>query len=277
MFGIAGCSDVGARKTVNQDAWCALSAETSVGDVAMAVVCDGVGGLTSGELASSTVVHEFDRWFRRDLAPLALASVTREGEISLSDVADAWGHLLDDLNRRIGEYGRRRGARMGTTFSGLLVCQGRFVVGHVGDSRVYRIASGRIERLTNDQTLAASAVARGIVSAEDAPLMPHGSALIQSVGTQVGLRPEFTYGEARAGDLFVACSDGFYRRLGDEGLHDAYARVNITSEDDLLAVTERLIEQGVADGERDNLTAVCLSVTEARPVAPLGAREGGAG
>ena len=54
MFGIAGCSDVGARKTVNQDAWCALSAETSVGDVAMAVVCDGVGGLTSGELAELT-------------------------------------------------------------------------------------------------------------------------------------------------------------------------------------------------------------------------------
>lgn len=150
MFAIAGSSNVGARKNVNQDAWCALSAETSVGDVALTVVCDGVGGLSSGELASSTVVYEFSRWFQQDFAPLASASVAHEGTVNLSEVAAVWAQMLASLNRRIGDYGRRQDVRLGTTFTGMLICQGRYVIGHVGDCRVYRIASGQLEQLTND-------------------------------------------------------------------------------------------------------------------------------
>lgn len=251
---------MGARKNVNQDAWCALSAETSVGDVALTVVCDGVGGLSSGELASSTVVYEFSRWFQQDFAPLASASVAHEGTVNLSEVAAVWAQMLASLNRRIGDYGRRQDVRLGTTFTGMLICQGRYVIGHVGDCRVYRIASGRLEQLTNDQTLAARSVAEGTVTKEEALLMPQGSVLLQSVGTQVELRPEFSYGEVREGDLFVTCCDGFYRRLGDEGVRTAYAQVNAANESALLAATERLIQQNMANGEKDNLTAVCLSV-----------------
>lgn len=260
VFAIAGSSNVGARKSVNQDAWCALSAETSVGDVALTVVCDGVGGLSSGELASSTVVYEFSRWFQRDFPQLAAASVAREGTVSLSEVADVWGQMLAGLNRRIGDYGRRQDVRLGTTFTGMLICQGRYVIGHVGDCRVYRVASGQIEQLTNDQTLAARSVAEGTMTKEEALHSPQGSVLLQSVGTQVELRPEFSYGEVHEGDLFVTCCDGFYRRLGDEGVRSVYAQVNAVSEAALLAATEHLIQQDMANGEKDNLTAVCLAV-----------------
>ena len=260
VFAIAGSSNVGARKNVNQDAWCALSAETSVGDVALTVVCDGVGGLSSGELASSTVVYEFSRWFQQDFPALAEASIAQAGTVDLSQVAGVWGQMLANLNRRIANYGRRQDVRLGTTFSGMLICQGRYVIGHVGDCRVYRIASGQIEQLTNDQTLAARSVAEGTVTKEEALLMPQGSVLLQSVGTQVELRPEFSYGEVREGDLFVTCCDGLYRRLGDEGVRAAYAQVNAANEAALLAMTERLIQQDMQNGEKDNITAVCLSV-----------------
>ena len=260
MFAIAGCSNVGARKNVNQDAWCALAAQTSVGDVALTVVCDGVGGLSNGELASATVVDEFSRWFQVGFPDLASASVARTGTVDLSEVAAVWATMISNLNRRIGDFGRRRNARLGTTFTGMLVCQGRYVIGHVGDCRIYRIAGGDATQITNDQTLAARAVAEGTLTKEEALHKPQGSVLLQSVGTQVEVRPEFTYGEVKPGDLFVTCCDGFYRRLGDEGVRAAYAEVDPSDETALLALTERLIEQDMENGEKDNLTAVCLFV-----------------
>lgn len=260
MFSVAGRSDVGSSKSVNQDAWCALVAQTDVGDVVLSVVADGVGGLASGELASSTVVHEFSDWFETAFPAYAASCLARDGEISLTGVAEQWNQLLRRLNARISAWGREHGARLGTTFTGMLVCQGRYVIGQVGDCRLYRIRDGRADQLTQDQTLAARAVQEGTVTKEEALRMPQGSVLLQSVGTQTELRPEFTYGEAREGDLFVSCCDGFYRRLGDEGVRAAYASVDPRDEAALLAVTNRLIQQDIAQGEKDNLTAVCLAL-----------------
>lgn len=263
MLSVVGRSSVGTHKSVNQDSWCALVATTSAGEMALAVVCDGVGGLSSGELASATVVGAFSDWFERDLPSLAAGGVRATGRVDLSAVAAAWSSLLADLNLRISEYGRQHGARLGTTFTGILVCQGRYVLGQVGDCRAYRLAGGAIEQLSEDQTLAARAVAEGTMTKEQALHAPQGSVLLQSVGTQRELRPEFSYGEARTGDVLLLCCDGFYRQLGDEGIRAAYANVGPGDEAALAAVTEGLIEQDMARGEKDNLTAVCLGLADA--------------
>lgn len=263
---------MGASKSVNQDSWCALVAQTGVGDVALTVVCDGVGGLASGELASSTVVQEFAEWFEGVFPAYAASCLARGSQIELSGVAEQWSDLLGRLNARIASWGRGHDARLGTTFSGMLVCQGRYVIGQVGDCRIYRIRGGEAVQLTEDQTLAARAVREGTVTKEEALRMPQGSVLLQSVGTQSELRPEFSYGEAASGDIFVSCCDGFYRRLGDAGIRDAYADVDACDESVLLAVTDRLIERDMAQGEKDNLTAVCLALVnddEPTTVAPL--------
>lgn len=272
MLAVAGRSSAGAFKSVNQDSWCALVASTSLGDVALAVVCDGVGGLSSGELASSTAVTAFSTWFERDLPGLAASSLAHAGRMDLAAVADAWRTMLERLNRTIGDYGRAHGARLGTTVTALLVCQGRYVAGQVGDCRAYRVTGGVIEQLTEDQTLAARAVREGSVTKSEALRIPQGSVLLQSVGTQSQLRPEFSYGEIRSGDHVIVCCDGFYRRLGDEGIRAAYAEVTPGDEASLAATTERLIQQDMDQGERDNLTAVCLSFPAAadEPTSVLG-------
>lgn len=253
---------MGARKSVNQDSWCALVAQTGVGDVALTVVCDGVGGLSSGELASSTVVREFASWFETAFPSYAAASLSRSPRIDLTGVAEDWARLLSGLNARIAAWGREHNARLGTTFTGMLVCQGRYVIGQVGDCRIYRLRNGEATQLTADQTLAARAVREGTMTKEEALHMPQGSVLLQSVGTQTALRPEFSYGDVRPGDLYVSCCDGFYRRLGDEGIRSAFAGVDAQDEPALLALVDRLIAQDIAQGEKDNLTAVCLGVPE---------------
>lgn len=258
MLAVAGRSNVGTHKSVNQDSWCALVASTSVGDMALAVVCDGVGGLSSGELASATVVGAFSDWFEKDLPALAASGVRSTGRVDLTSVAAVWSTMLTTLNQRIGDWGRAHGTRLGTTFTGLLACQGRYVLGQVGDCRAYRIAGGAIEQLSEDQTVAARAVAEGTMTKEEALHAPQGSVLLQSVGTQRALRPAFSYGDLHAGDLLVLCCDGFYRQLGDEGIRAAYAEVDPANGEGLVAVTDRLIQQDLERGEKDNLTAVCL-------------------
>lgn len=264
MFVVVGKSSVGMRKSVNQDAWCALAAETSVGEVGLFAVCDGVGGLSAGELASSTVVSEFASWFERDLAS-RLARLTRTDDFErsipevLSRVERDWDALLQALNRRLSAYGTSHGVRLGTTFTGMLVFRNRYLLGHVGDCRAYHITATSCDQITNDQTVAARAVAEGSMTKREALSSREGSVLLQSVGTQTTLRPEFSSGLLRAGDLVVLCCDGFYRKLGDEGVRAAYATADARDEKALARIAEELMERNMSLGEKDNMTVVCFS------------------
>ena len=77
MITVCGQTFVGAAKSINQDAYCALSAETSLGDAALLAVCDGVGGLASGEVASSAAIRELSRWFEGALPAYAAKNARR--------------------------------------------------------------------------------------------------------------------------------------------------------------------------------------------------------
>lgn len=98
-FKVAAHTDVGIRKDTNQDSYCVLQAETENGDVLMATVCDGLGGLESGELASATIVKAFAKWFEEEL-PLLLPLPT-----VLQDARYQWSRMIKSQNQTIGEYG----------------------------------------------------------------------------------------------------------------------------------------------------------------------------
>lgn len=137
----AAATTRGGVKDVNQDSCCVLEARSEFGPVALVVVCDGVGGLATGELASTYVVNRFAQWFEHAL-PSYLAYNSEGGRVDISKLEGVWGDLLEGANARIAAYGQAHGARMGTTFSGLLVCQDSCFIGQVGDSRVYRLRGG---------------------------------------------------------------------------------------------------------------------------------------
>lgn len=259
MVEVAGRTFIGTEKSVNQDAYAALSATACFGDAALAVVCDGVGGLTSGEQASSAVVREFAHWFEADFAAYA-ADNLYEGSVDVGGVEGAWDALLGDMNRRMWRYGARLNVRMGTTCTALLLCSGRFAVCHVGDCRAYLAhAAGGIERLTRDQTFIQREVDAGRILARDALRHPKGSVIMQAVGAQEALAPAYSFGEYGPGDLFLVCCDGLYRRLGDDrvGLHLAPAS-RASGSEGLLAALDAMIARAVDAGEKDNITGVFL-------------------
>ena len=124
MAHAATCSHRGTRYRTNQDAACVLAADTCRGELAMAIVCDGVGGLASGELASATVTERFCRWFEHRL-PLFLQEDAYRDKDGLSGVEDEWRALLLRINADLVAYGKRHGCMLGTTFSGVFAAPGR--------------------------------------------------------------------------------------------------------------------------------------------------------
>lgn len=255
MASFAARSDTGQTRNTNQDACCVEVASTRFGEMLLAVVCDGVGGLSYGDLASATVAHAFVEWFEHDL-PRTLDKMGDELDAGL--VRDQWDALLFRLNDDIRSYGEAVGKRLGTTFTGLLLCGGSFVVGHVGDCRLYRVAEGFVSQMTTDQTLVAKRMAEGTLSASEARRGSIQNIILQAVGASTKLRPVFGNGSFRSGDAFVLCTDGAYKHVDEKTLQELLARALDAGDDDLADVCMRLIDEGSARGNTDDATVVCV-------------------
>ncbi len=254
-----GRSSIGTTKSVNQDAYCILAAETPFGEASAIAVCDGVGGLSCGELASSFAVREIARWFEESL-PIYIASNVHDAAIDLSNMEGAWTVLLEGVNDRIRRHGQSNDVDMGTTATVLLVLGGSFAIAHVGDCRAYRFRNGACEQLTRDQTLIQREVDAGRVSAEAALTHPRGSVILQALGSQEGIEPAFYFGDARDGDVFLVACDGFYRRLDIDELAAGFASLGQASEKAFDEALADAIDQVAAKGEKDNATAVLLQL-----------------
>lgn len=252
MAQVAALSDKGPVRTKNQDACCVEVAQTPFGEVVMAVICDGVGGLELGELASATVVARFVKWFEEELPGLC-----GDGLVERSTVRFIWNAMLAELNELVQAHVVTKGGGVGTTFSGIFAHSGTFVAAHVGDTRIYQVGPFTFGKVTEDQTLLARELAAGRLTAEEAKTFPKRHVILQSVGTERSLKPAFYEGTYTARDVFVLCSDGAYRRPGSEGIRLLFQ----TAERSDAALAERcktLVEQDIVHGEKDNVTVACF-------------------
>lgn len=249
VFQTACYTDQGEVRTSNQDSYCVKIADSGRGPAAMVVVCDGMGGLIQGELASAEVVRAFDSWFCHYLPALLETGLTNER------LSAQWNGLIQGVNRAIRHYGESRGVSLGTTVTALLVAQGQYYLLHAGDCRAYLLQRGGVLKLTADQTLAAREVRAGRLRAEDLPQDPRQHVLTQCVG--VGqVTPDFLSAPCPDDCMFLLCSDGFYHtvtegelaRLSHQADHGARVQLEL----------ERFGGLCRSRGEGDNLTAACL-------------------
>ncbi len=139
-FEIAADTDRGIVKETNQDSLLVKCFSTCKGDMAFAVLCDGMGGLSKGELASATVVRAFDRWSDEQLPELCKSS---NPDIDSLILERQWDEVIQQQNEKIKAYGKAHAVNMGTTVVALLVTQKAYYIINVGDSRIYRKAYDR--------------------------------------------------------------------------------------------------------------------------------------
>ena len=259
----AASSNAGTHRPVNEDACCIEAAQTDMGEVLMAIVCDGVGGLSRGNVASSTVVDRFARWFEGEL-PLLMEGMAESGRFDFGMVQAVWGALLQNLNDLIRDYGVKAGGKLGTTFTGIMACGGHYLVGHVGDCRAYQMSARSFAQITQDQTLVAKRLAAGEITEEEARRSPK-NVILQAVGTQRVLNPVFSEGSYTADDLFVICCDGAYHRAENEGIRKIFQGLDYRNGQALQAACDTLLQVDMDYGEKDNLTVACFSGALAAP------------
>ena len=247
-------TNIGIKKNTNQDSVLIKKAKTSLGDIVMAVICDGMGGLAKGEVASASVIQMLNEWFNNDLKYMM-----QNTNFSLSLVANKIGDLIREKNTRILQYGKENNLNLGTTVTLLFIYNNQYTFFHVGDSRLYKL-SNNIEQLTHDHTLVQKEVDEGKITLEQANIDPRKSILLQCVGASRIVSPQIGYGTIEKGDLFLLCSDGFRHCISENGIYSSLVHCNNIQElkDNLYQLTNKNMQLG----EEDNITSIVVKVED---------------
>ena len=250
-FITASHTDIGTRKKTNQDSILIMQAQTEQGPVLLASVCDGMGGLAKGELASATVVRALVKWFKTALPFLLHEGLTEE------KLWQEWTELINDCNDDISIYGAELHVDMGTTLAAVLLVNNRYYLMNIGDSRVYVFADN-IYQLTKDQTFVQQEIDAGRMTPEEAAADPRRSVLLQCIGASRYIQPEFQTGEYPDSIVFMVCSDGFRHAISPEELYQSLNPMVLNSKEDMLRQLGDLISLNISRGEDDNISALLV-------------------
>ena len=244
-------TDVGIVKKTNQDS---LLIKQAVYDrdneqVLLAVVCDGMGGLAKGELASATVIREFSRWFDEEL-PYELQ------HLNLEVIGGKWTLMLKQLNAKISQFGLNLGVNLGTTFTGMLFAEGKYLIVHVGDTRAYHINKG-LKQLTIDQSFVEREVRRGNMTPEQARVDSRRNLLLQCVGASRDVEPEVIISDTQEG-VYLLCSDGFRHQVSPQELAQYFDASVLPHKQAMHSNAKHVIELVKSRGERDNVSVLLV-------------------
>ncbi len=229
----AGRTDPGRVRRRNED--------TFVLDPPLFAVADGMGGAQAGEVASRLAAAAFREYHEADrLAP-----------------NDRLQAIIEEANRRI--YDRARSdsnvSGMGTTVTAALLIGGRVTLGHVGDSRAYRIREGELEQLTEDHSLVGDLMRSGRLTAEEAEAHPQRSVITRALGTDPEVTVDTSVVDAQPGDLFLLCSDGLTTMVADEDILGILAAAPTLDD-----AARELVRAANTGGGEDNVTVVLFGV-----------------
>lgn len=248
-FTVAADTDIGIARKTNQDSILVKHAKCDLGEVLLAVVCDGMGGLSKGELASATVVHAFSDWFDEEL-PYELE------EVDMQVIGGKWSLLLRKLNVKISEYGKSLNMKLGTTFTSILFIGNEYVISHIGDSRIYYIGSS-LKQLTADQTFVAREVIKGNITVEQARIDRHRNILLQCIGASSNVEPQIVTGKIQQG-IYMICTDGFYHKITENEIYELLNPQNLVDKNDMYNNARYLIGQAKFRQEKDNISIVLI-------------------
>lgn len=244
-------TDVGIKKSTNQDSVLIQEANTDRGNVIFAAVCDGMGGLAKGELASAVVIKKMSMWFENQLPSLIY------GNFSEELLRKSWEDVVFAANKIIQDYAARNHTNLGTTMVTLLIFNNRYYVMNIGDSRAYRIKDG-MKKITKDQTYVQREMDAGRMTPEEARKDPQRNVLLQCIGASSFIVPDFYVGEAETGDVYMLCSDGFRHIISEEEFWNGLNPAALTDEDTIKRNLEYFTELNKSRREEDNISAIAI-------------------
>ena len=234
-------TDVGMIRSGNEDNF----AVNAGGDRGLFVVADGMGGHAAGEVASEMAVQ---------IIELELASIKDlEEKASADRVMEALRKANRNIHDRTITEVDKQG--MGTTASVLLVNNNRYLIGQVGDSRVYLLRDGALKQLTKDHSYVQEQVDAGFLTPEQALYHPYSNVITRCVGASPEVQPDVYSGDVRVGDLFLVASDGLTGMVDDRRL-----QILLMSRAEPERKVHALISEANGRGGLDNITAIVIQI-----------------
>lgn len=250
-------SDKGIRKSVNQDSVIVKEGTINKTPVLMAAVCDGMGGLQKGEIASGMLVDMLNNWFDTELCKLI--SYTKAKSMDLTKTMKySLVSLIRKANEKICDYTAENELKgCGTTAVVLILYKNRYYGLNVGDSRIY-LFRNHLYQVTTDQTVVQQLMDIGQINEKQAETHPDRSRLLQCVGMHKKVVPEYMRGECFMGDLFLLCSDGLRHKIGKKELENVFRTEYPRTTEQLSDVSQYLINENKKRQETDNLSCVLI-------------------
>ena len=248
-----GMSDVGLQREHNEDSFAVLP------DYELYIVADGMGGHRAGDVASKLATQTIGEFFKKTSHEDATWPFHFDARLSEEE-----NRLLTAIrvaNRQIYEHSTRsRDLRgMGTTVVGALFSRrkGKMYIGHVGDSRAYRVRGAEIRQLTRDHSLVNDYLAAMPDMTDEQRSELPKNVITRALGMQDQVEVDIQEDEAQAGDLYVLCSDGLSGMISDEEILEV-----VTATEELQDACRKLVNMANEHGGEDNITAVILRVEE---------------
>ena len=248
-------TDTGTTRKSNQDSLLLRKAITDHGEIALAAVCDGMGGLKKGELASKQVIVHLAAWFEKKL-PKLLYEDGNDGNLDTDLLREQLDKVLSDENLTLSKYGESHKLRLGTTVVLILLYKNRYYLMNVGDSRCYRMSGSEVTQLSEDDSVVARDLRNGKITKEQALVDERINILTECIGVRPTLDTHFYTGEVSPGDGFLLCTDGFWHDVTDDEW-ESFAKIDLKESEEtynnrLMVITERL----KMAGEKDNISSV---------------------
>jgi serine/threonine protein phosphatase PrpC len=241
---VSARTDTGRMRRGNEDALFADANEYR----GLFIVADGMGGHAAGEIASRMAIE------------LVVSELADLNDLSNTEAARRLSESLQRANRSVFQRTIREVEKtgMGSTASALLISDTRFLIGHVGDSRIYLARDGKMEQLTHDHSLVQEQVDAGLITAEQARHHPQSNVITCCIGMSGDIEPDIISGETRVGDVFLLASDGLTGMVEDKRLLQLLQS---------RASPERIVNAMISDannnGGIDNITAIVVKVITA--------------
>ena len=243
----AADTDIGTTKQVNQDSVCVKTAKCRQGRVALIMICDGMGGLSKGELASAAVVRSFSDWFENELP-------SEVDNWNWNEIGRKIAERLAMLNQKIIEHGRQCELKLGTTCTGMIAFNSEMMTFHVGDTRIYKL-SDSLDILTEDHTFVNREIKRGTMTPEEALRDPRRNAITQCIGVADSVSPNITFGKLEYGVNYMLCSDGFRHVLTEKEILKELSPSKVRTKKVMQTKLRQLIDTVKKRDERDNISA----------------------
>ena len=246
-------TDIGNVKQVNQDALLCKIGSMNNNEFGLFVVCDGLGGLEYGEVASKKTTEYFEEWWNTNIKTILQ---TNDSEKLIRESLE---EVLIKSNREIIQLSNEINSKIGTTASVLFILNKNYYIVHIGDSRIYEINKNMIQ-LTEDHSQYEMLRKQGIKNLQNVKK----NVLTQCIGVNDKLDIFYKKGKISKNTNFLICSDGLHNKMDKESVINKFNNKNskVFRTKDLQEICENLIDEVKEKKERDNITAISINVRQ---------------